>query len=191
MDKQLLRSMFLKKRMTLGKQEFASRNHALFNNLNSFISLIDPVEHAHIYISMPSKKEPDTQPIIQLLIDQNISVYSSRTLYKERRLTHHPVLSISDFKVEKNGIPSPVSITEISSDQLDIVFIPLISFDQIGNRIGYGAGLYDRFLKDVRKDCLKVGLCITPPLDQIEDLNEYDIPLDHCINHLGIYDFKK
>jgi len=94
-----------------------------------------------------------------------------------------------DFVLGRKGIPEPRNADAVDPKTIDIVFVPLISFDEHGNRIGYGAGLYDRFLSEVRPDCLKVGLAVTPPLNNIDYSTEYDIALDFCINHLGIYEF--
>ena len=45
------------------------------------------------------------------------------------------------------GVPEPLG-NEITADPADIevALIPLLGFDSRGNRIGYGAGYYDRFL---------------------------------------------
>ena len=44
-------------------------------------------------------------------------------------------------------VPEPVG-NEIPADpeKIDVALIPLLGFDNVGNRIGYGAGYYDRFL---------------------------------------------
>ena len=41
---------------------------------------------------------------------------------------------------------------------MNIVFIPLLAFDKKGNRLGYGAGFYDRFLSQCSDHTVKVGL---------------------------------
>ena len=61
----------------------------------------------------------------------------------------------------------------------------------MGNRIGYGAGLYDRFLNEVSPNCLKVGIGITPTLDHLDCTDEHDVPLDYFISHLGSDTFDK
>ena len=42
--------------------------------------------------------------------------------------------------------------------KLDIIFVPGLCFDKKGNRIGFGAGYYDRFLK-LNPDSFKIGCC--------------------------------
>ncbi|HLV46855.1 MAG TPA: 5-formyltetrahydrofolate cyclo-ligase, partial [Flavobacterium sp.] len=68
--------------------------------------------------------------------------------------------------------------------------IPLLAYDQIGNRIGYGKGFYDSFLEKCRKDVLKIGLSFYPPEAEIEDIRPEDIPLDMTITPDEIFDFR-
>ena len=182
--------MFLEKRLTLTKQELSKRNERLLKNCKRFSSQFSQLKHAHVFISMEEKNEPDTLKLIDWLIEEkSIQVYSSKTFYRERKLTHHQITSSTDFNLGNKGIPEPRNKDSVNPKLIDIVYVPLISFDEDGNRIGYGAGLYDRFLSEVRPDCIKVGIAITPPLNNIDYADQFDVKLDYCINHLGIYEF--
>ena len=70
-----------------------------------------------------------------------------------------------------------------------MVLVPLLNFDEEGNRVGYGKGYYDRFLAHCRPDCIKVGFSYFEPLDSIDDVHEYDIKLDYGITPGGIFVF--
>lgn len=50
-------------------------------------------------------------------------------------------LITSDFGVLE---PDPAYSTKISVNQLDLVLVPLLGFDNAGHRLGYGQGYYDR-----------------------------------------------
>lgn len=56
------------------------------------------------------------------------------------------------------GVPAPLDTAQ--SVRPDLLFVPLVGFDQFGGRLGYGAGCYDRTLADLRgqKPILAVGL---------------------------------
>ena len=73
--------------------------------------------------------------------------------------------------------------------EIDLVIVPLLCFDKKGNRVGYGKGYYDRFLKQCRKDCIKIGFSYFDPIDQVEDINKFDVKLDYGITPDAIYQF--
>jgi 5-formyltetrahydrofolate cyclo-ligase len=69
----------------------------------------------------------------------------------------------------------------VNPEAIDTAIVPLLCFDERGYRVGYGKGYYDRFLAKCRPNCLKIGLSFFEPVENIDDINEYDIPLDLCI----------
>jgi len=93
------------------------------------------------------------------------------------------------FKTNKYGIEEPVDGIDMFPTEIDLVIVPLLCFDKKGNRVGYGLGYYDRFLKLCRKDCLKIGFSYFDPIEQIIDTNKFDIKLDYCITPDTIYQF--
>jgi 5-formyltetrahydrofolate cyclo-ligase len=45
----------------------------------------------------------------------------------------------------------PVQLRRLSAHQLDLVFVPLVGFDAKGERLGMGAGYYDRAFAFLRR----------------------------------------
>lgn len=186
MNKKVLRSLFLEKRRTLTKAEFQRRNQLVFEQASRFIQARKEAKNYHIFLSITKYREPNTWPIFRMLLESpDHSVFLSRTNISIKTLTHYQVEDETNLEISKFGIPEPKAGKEVDPSTLDVIFVPLICIDRSGNRIGYGAGLYDRFLSQVRPNCLKVGLAITPPLDNIDYTNMHDIKLDSCITHLG------
>jgi 5-formyltetrahydrofolate cyclo-ligase len=97
--------------------------------------------------------------------------------------------SSTQFFINAFGIPEPKGGSEISPERIDLVIVPLLCFDKSGNRVGYGKGYYDRFLKKCRKDCIKIGFSYFSPIVSIDDTNEFDIPLDYGISPDAIHEF--
>lgn len=93
------------------------------------------------------------------------------------------------FAPNAYGILEPVSGSVLPPDIFNLVLVPLLAYDEQGNRAGYGKGYYDRFLKECRSDCLKIGISYFEPVQQLEDANEYDVPLDLCITPQKAYVF--
>jgi 5-formyltetrahydrofolate cyclo-ligase len=95
----------------------------------------------------------------------------------------------TEFRDNHLGIAEPVSDEEIDPQEIDMVLVPLLAFDEKGSRVGYGKGYYDAFLKQCRDDCIKVGLSYFEALPLIEDASDFDVPLNYCITPQKVYVF--
>ena len=86
--------------------------------------------------------------------------------------------------VNKYGIPEPTS-NEIKYP--DALLVPLVAYDKNLNRIGYGGGFYDRYIKRIkkRKKILTIGLAY--PFQKVKKIpiNKYDIKLNYIITVKG------
>ncbi|MGO1817428.1 MAG: 5-formyltetrahydrofolate cyclo-ligase, partial [Sphingobacterium sp.] len=76
------------------------------------------------------------------------------------------------------GIPEPVVDDPVEIGLLDGVLVPLLVADVEGNRVGYGKGFYDRFLARCKPGVLKMGISYFPPIERIENVGAWDIPID-------------
>ena len=70
-----------------------------------------------------------------------------------------------------------------------MVFIPLLCFDNFGNRVGYGGGYYDKLLSKCKKNTVKIGLSFFQPVKKINDINSNDVKMDYCICPNKVYEF--
>jgi 5-formyltetrahydrofolate cyclo-ligase len=97
------------------------------------------------------------------------------------QLAHYQYDQQIELIKNEYGIDEPKSGNKVTENEIDMVLIPLLAFDRKGYRVGFGKGYYDKFLSRCRKDVLKVGLSFFEPVDAIEDITGYDIPMDFCI----------
>ncbi len=93
------------------------------------------------------------------------------------------------FEANAINILEPLETEVMDPLDLDLVLVPMLAFDEAGNRVGFGKGYYDRYLSRCRPDCIKVGLSYFEPVRRIEDANEYDVPLNFCITPQKVYVF--
>lgn len=143
----------------------------------------------HIFLSISAKKEVNTDYLMHILQGKEKSIVVSKADFSTNEMKHillqeNTVLKISDY-----GIPEPVSGIEVSPEILDIIFVPLLAYDNNGHRIGYGKGFYDRFLKKCLKSTIFVGLSFFEPEPKIS-FEDTDIPLDYCITPKKVFDFR-
>lgn len=143
----------------------------------------------HLFLSIANKKEVDTTYLMHILQGKDKSIVVSKVDFSSNEMQHFLLQENTALKVSKYGIPEPVSGIEISPDTLDVVFVPLLAFDQSGNRIGYGKGFYDRFLQKCNSNAVFIGLSFFEPEVEIPH-EDTDIPLHFCITPEKIFDFR-
>jgi 5-formyltetrahydrofolate cyclo-ligase len=75
----------------------------------------------------------------------------------------------------------------------DILLTPLLAFDRIGNRIGYGAGYYDMTIAKFRaaKPVVAVGLAYAAQEIPAVPVTERDARLDLVLTEREIIDFRE
>lgn len=64
--------------------------------------------------------------------------------------------------------------------KLDLIFVPGLCFDKEGNRLGFGAGYYDKFLK-LNPDSFKIGCCPKECLVGKLPIDPWDVKIDLVI----------
>ena len=82
------------------------------------------------------------------------------------------------------GIPEPSDGERLAPEQIDLVLLPLVGFDRRGNRLGSGAGFYDRsfaFLREQARPARPLLVGIGYGFQQIDALpaQPWDVPLDY------------
>ena len=86
------------------------------------------------------------------------------------------------LEINKFGIPEPVSdIIKLPN----IILVPLVAFDNNRNRIGYGGGFYDRYIKKLKKKkkILTIGLAYSFQKIKKIPITKNDIQLDFIITN--------
>ncbi|MBO5408194.1 MAG: 5-formyltetrahydrofolate cyclo-ligase [Clostridia bacterium] len=89
-----------------------------------------------------------------------------------------------EFSLSAYGIMEPVSNEEISKHNIDLIFVPGLGFDKQKYRIGYGAGYYDRYLKDFSG--ITCGLCYEKTLRESVFSESHDISLSYLATESGV-----
>ena len=89
--------------------------------------------------------------------------------------------SIKDpLSINKYGIPEPTSNKIMYPS---ILLVPLLAFDNNYNRIGYGCGFYDRYIKKIKKDRKIITIGLAYSFQRVKKIptNKYDMKLDFII----------
>lgn len=89
-------------------------------------------------------------------------------------LIAHPLRCRSCSTLAASGYAS------VEPRELDVVAVPLVAFDDAGNRLGYGGGNYDRLLPALRPDALVMGVAFEEQRVDAVPCEPHDQPLP-CI----------
>ena len=182
-----IRKLFLQKRKALSAQEVKEFNYKIKVNFEGLLPR--GIKTVHIFLPILSKLEIDTWPIIHGLWAQNIQVVSPVMNHQENALSSWLLTKETRIESNKWSVPEPVRSSKVDDKEIQVIVVPLLACDKSGFRVGYGSGYYDRFIASLEHEILKIGLSFFPPIDQISDLDPWDIPLDYCISPDEIFKF--
>ena len=73
----------------------------------------------------------------------------------------------------------------VALEQIDVVLVPGLAFDHVGNRLGRGRGYYDRFLRRLPADVLTIGLAFAGMIRAQVPHGEEDHPVKIVVTENG------
>ncbi len=172
MIKSEYREYYKEVRLNISNREQKNKNIR-----ENVLQLIENCKSILIYMSYGT--EVDTIELITDLLNRKINVYVPRC-YDNRAMKFHKISSVSEMKKGMYGILEPHSNCEIitKTDGLFCI-VPGLCFSLNGDRMGYGKGYYDTFLKD--KKIKSVGLCYDAQLCDNLPTEQHDKKMDYII----------
>lgn len=102
-------------------------------------------------------REVSTQGIIEHALSNGKQV--ALPICESKGVMHFALVhSLSELKMGRYGIPEPsVDGETVTPNADDIIIVPALCADKSNNRLGHGAGYYDRYLE--KAECFSVCLC--------------------------------
>jgi len=150
-----------------------------------------------IALYLPNDGEIDPQPLLDRIQASNKRGYLPiLSRLKHDRLWFAPYGGAGPLRLNRFGIPEPVVPARqwVRAQDLDLILMPLVAFDNRGNRLGMGGGFYDKSLAFLRaRACWRkphlIGLahdfqCV-PQLDPFP----WDVPLQAVVTDQCVYNF--
>ena len=189
MTKAELRIIYRGKRNQLSFQEFEKLNDQILINFQQmplpFFNCI------HTFISSEKLREADTSKLIRYLQFKNpgLKILVPKIDITSGNMQHLHYCDEVKWANNKFGIAEPLHGELIEPGEIELVLVPLLAFDRKGFRVGFGKGYYDRFLSECRKEVLKIGLSFFEPVDRIDNINQFDIPLNYCVTPQQVFEF--
>ncbi len=187
MTKKDLRLKYKNLRFQLTENEIEEGSLQIANQLIR----LDIWQHSfyHLFLPIESQKEINTEYILQVLAGKDKNIVLSKSDFSTREMTHFLLTDNTTIKKNAYDIPEPIDGLEVPVSKIDVVFVPLLAFDEKGNRVGYGKGFYDKFLAECKPEVLKIGVSFFEAETIISDVLPTDIQLDLCVTPTEVYIF--
>jgi len=165
------KSQLRKKILKIRKNNFNKNLKININNFISFLKInINNINTLGGYY--PSNHEINDLEILGLLEKKNFKI-SLPVVKKNNQMDFFKWSKNDPLKINKYGIPEPVSSKIFYPD---ILLVPLVSYDNDFNRLGYGGGFYDRYIEKIEKikKVIKIGLAFSCQKLKNIPINQYD-----------------
>lgn len=175
MDKIELRKQMINKRLDLSREDYATKSNLIISKLKQHPDFIN-AKTIGVYVSF--KNEVDTISLIKEIVNEkNICVPKT----DGHLMNFYLINSLDELKKGNFGILEPLNQGKIiNKENIDLLIVPIVAFDSNHNRLGYGGGYYDRYLKNYFGKV--IGLAFS--FQQIETLpvESFDIPIKTIID---------
>lgn len=170
-QKQRLRKEMLLKRAALPKHYKEKYDRWICNSLWN-ITAANDFKTIHCYL--PINTEIDIKPFIQKLLDESLTVVTSKILEKGQ-LQHVRLSSLDQLEKGIHGTVYPKNAIEYFGSY-DLIIVPGLGFTSSNYRLGYGGGYYDTFLAN---HTLTQTIGVFYPFQECENIpiETHDIPL--------------
>ena len=134
----------------------------------------------HTYVGAV-EGEAGTREIVRRALAQGKAVACPRVRWDPPHLETYAIRSLDDLVEGRRGLwePDPDRAEPVADFALDLVVVPGLAFDRNGWRIGFGAGLYDRFLSGL--DAPSVALAFSLQILDSLPVEPHDVPVDWIV----------
>lgn len=189
MNKKELRKLYKEKRRQLSQKEILRLNDLLLIQFQQYP--LGDIQTILSYWPISEKGEVNTHLMVDYLSFRIPQLQLAFPVIDEPKHAFKAIAvdENTNYIPNKYGIAEPIDGEEVPTVNIDVVFVPLLVFDKKGYRVGYGKGFYDRFLITCREDIAKIGFSYFEPEEVIDDIHEFDVPLNICITPNKIYEF--
>ena len=127
----------------------------------------------------PYNHEVNVMPLLEKFEKSNY-IISLPKISKNSRMNFFVWSSNDPLNVNEYGIPEPITNRMIFPD---VLLVPLVAYDKNCNRVGYGGGFYDRYIKRTKKikNILTIGLAFSYQKVKKIPIEKNDVKLDFII----------
>jgi 5-formyltetrahydrofolate cyclo-ligase len=134
-------------------------------------------------------EEVTTDAIAAEALRRGITVVYPRTLPETRTMTLHRVDSLGHLLTGNYGIrePDPARCPLVAETSVDGALVPGLAWDRGGNRLGRGAGYYDRLFGAPEWRGFRCGIFFSFQEMETIPTDPWDLPLDAVVTDREVW----
>lgn len=183
-SKREIRARMLAKRKALAPEEYAARSGAVLARLLT----LPEFSRAPLVLTYVASKdqEVDTRPLFPRLSAEERGIGVPRVLGRGA-MEWRRVRQLSELAPGRFGILEPQDGSPVleSFPEGTVVLVPGIAFSRQGDRIGYGGGYFDRFLR--RFSGIPIGLAFDFQVVKQLNADAHDVPVSIVVTESAVY----
>ncbi len=144
-EKTLLREGMRKLREKLSDKEVKEKSREIVKRL---LQLEEYEQAKTVMFYMGVNKEVKTEEAVKAALEAGKTAAAPVSDLENGKITPIKLTSLSSLRPGAYGILEPSGGKELEPAEIELAVVPGLAFDSNGNRVGYGLGFYDRFLKE-------------------------------------------
>ena len=152
-----------------------------------FLATIPLPPHSIISAYCAFRDEMDPAPLTTQLRAQGHPIALPYITGKKQPLRFHLHNPGDLLECHPMGLLQPLPSAPVVEP--DILLVPLLAFDRMCHRLGYGGGYYDRTIEGLRsrKPITAIGIGFSYQEVSIVPVGPHDVTLDHIITELNVF----
>lgn len=187
MNKTLARKHFKLKRLGFTSSELKEISQKIIVHLTNEFDFSEKL--VNLFLPIDRFNEIDLSPLIDEVLSRKGLICINKTDFKNHSLTPYLFSKKNKLEISDFGIPEPSYGTTVSPSKIHFVIVPMLAFNNHGNRVGYGKGFYDAFLSECKEEATFIGVNHFDDSIQINDIQKHDIALHYIVTPEKIYKF--
>ncbi|NNL96420.1 MAG: 5-formyltetrahydrofolate cyclo-ligase [Xanthomonadales bacterium] len=131
--------------------------------------------------------EPDIAPALHVMHQRGQQICLPVIDQANQTMAMYPWSPATALNPGALGIMEPDTSIPVAGNELDVVLMPLVAWDGLGNRIGMGGGFYDRYLSDLKGSDRPLKLGVAYDLQSVDRVPAlaHDIGLHALVSESG------
>lgn len=175
MDKKKIRNRMRQHLKRMDEETYFHRSRLILQRLLQEPSII---KGKTIAVTISGFPEVETREMIKALWGLKKIVAVPKCEPKTREMDFYAITSFEQLETVYLNIEEPkvIETTYISKGEIDVIIVPGVVFNEIGYRVGFGGGYYDRYLSAFTGE--KLSIAFDEQIADVIPTEAHDIPVN-------------